>query len=93
MPHILPEYGAFLNLDMEKIARAPIVDERLKLKFAQDSLDRVYFNYQCDSFEIKNALVYQILLKIFTNMDGCVYMKQRKGTKDGQAVYFIIFWP
>ena len=30
--HILPGYGAYLNLDKEMIIRAPTVDPKLKLK-------------------------------------------------------------
>ena len=37
------------------ITRAPIIDERLNFKLNQDSLDRVYFDYQCDTFKIDNV--------------------------------------
>ena len=33
-PHVMPRYDFFLNLDEDMIARAPIVDETLHIKFA-----------------------------------------------------------
>ena len=72
--HILPGYGAYLNLDKEMITRAPNVDSRSNLKLNQDSLDRVYLNHQCDAFKINNALVYQILSKVSTDTDAYVNM-------------------
>ena len=53
-----------------------------------DSLDRVYLGNKCDTFKIDNAMVYQILSKMFTDMDAFVYVKQRKALQDGQAVFF-----
>ena len=78
MSHISPRYGAYLNLDEKMIAIAPIVDKWSNFKLSQDCLERVYFDYQCDTFKIDNALVYQILLKICMDMDAYVCMKQRK---------------
>ena len=52
------------------------------------TLDRDYLDHQCDAFKIDNTLVYQILLKVFTYMDVFVYVKQRKETQDGWAVFF-----
>ena len=72
------------------IARAPIVDSKSNLKMNQEALNKVYLHYQCDTFKIDNALVYQILLKMLMEMDIYVYMKQRKSTQDGQAVFFHI---
>ena len=68
--HITPGSGTYLNLDEEMITRAPIVDARLNLRLNQDSLDRVYLDYQCDKFKNDNAMVYQILSKIFSDMDA-----------------------
>ena len=87
--HILPGYSAYLNLNKEVVARAPIVDSRLNLKLNQENLDKAYL-HQCDTFKINNALVYQILSKMFMNKDAYVYVKQRKGMQDSQAVYFDI---
>ena len=70
------------------IARAPIVDAKTNLKMVQDSLDRAYLSYQCDTFKIDNALVYQILTKMFMDMDTYVDMKGRKGIQYDQAVFF-----
>ena len=70
--HIPPGYGAFLNLHEGMIA-----------KLTQDSLDRAYFNHQCDTFKINNALVYQIISKIFVGTDAYVYGKQSNTTQDG----------
>ena len=78
MSHILPGYGAYLNLDDKRIARAPIIDARSNLKMTQETLDRTYLSHEVDTFKIVNAMVYQILSKIFTDMDVYVYMKQRK---------------
>ena len=72
VPHIPPEYGAFLNLDEEMIIGAPTVNEMSNLRFAQDSLYRIYFDHKHDAFKIDNPLVYQILSKIFTDMDTYV---------------------
>ena len=80
---ILSGCGAYLNLDKEMNARTAIIDSKLNLKLSQDSLDRVYLDLQCDTFTINNALVYQIVYKMFTDMDAYVYVKQRKGMKNG----------
>ena len=55
---------------------------------SHDSLDIGYLKDQVDTFKIDNASVYQILSKVFTDMDVHVYLKQRKSMKDGQAVFF-----
>ena len=65
------------------ITRASIVNSMTNLRLSKESLDRVYLDYQCGTFKVDNALVYQILLKMFTDMDTYVYMKRRKGTQDG----------
>ena len=80
--HISPGYGAYMNLDEEIIIRAPIVDAKTNLRLSQESLDKVYLDYQCDTFKINNAMVYQILSKMFTDTDAHVYVRQRKGTQD-----------
>ena len=86
--HITPGYSAYLSLDKEMITRATIVDNTSNLKLNQNLLGMVHLDHQCDTFKINNALVYQILSKVFTDMDVCVYIKQRKSTQDGQAVFF-----
>ena len=72
------------------ITRAPIVDSKSNFKMTQEILNRAYLSYQVDTFKIDNALVYQILSKVSTDMDTYVYVKQRKGIQDGQAVFFNI---
>ena len=74
--HIFPRNDAFLNLDEEMIAKAPIGDAKLNFKMTQDSLDRVYLEYQCDTFKIDNALVNQIRLMVFMDTDAHVNVKQ-----------------
>ena len=86
--HIPPGSGAYLNLDEEMIARAPIVDASSNLRLNQHSLHRVYVDHQADTFKVDNAVVYQIHSKMFTDMDAFVYVKQRRGTKDGCTVFF-----
>ena len=66
----------------EMIARAPIVNICLNLKMTQDLLDRAYLVHGADTFKIDNAMVYQILSKIFTDMNAFVHMKQRRATQD-----------
>ena len=80
---ISPGYGTYLNLEEKMITRAPIVDEKSNLKMNEESLDRVYLDYQCDTFKINNASLYQILLKVIISMDAFVYMKQRKSIQNG----------
>ena len=72
-----------MNLDKKMIARASIVDSRMNLKLSQESLDRVYLDHQCGTFKIKNALVYQILSKMFMDMGAYIYVKQRKSMQYG----------
>ena len=86
--HIPPGSGAYLNLNKEMITRVPIIDTRLNLRLNQDSLDKVYVDHQTDTFKVDNAMVYQSLSKMFTDMDAFVYVKQRRDTQDGQAVFF-----
>ena len=76
--HVLPRYSACLNLDKEMIVRAYIFHRRSKLKQTQECLDRAYFSWQCGTFKINNALVYHILLKIFTDMDAYANMKHKR---------------
>ena len=63
---ISPGYAAYLNLDKEMITRAPILEKRLDFNLSQESFDRVYFDYQCNTFKIDNALMYQNLLKKYS---------------------------
>ena len=85
--HISPTYDAYLN---QIIARAHVFDSKLNLKLNQEMLDTVYWDYQCDTFKIDNALVNQILSKVFTDTNAFVYLKQRKSTQDGWAMFFDI---
>ena len=62
---------------------APIVDRKLNLKMNQETLDRAYLEYQCDTFKANNVSVHQILSKVFTHTDKYRYVKQRKSTQDG----------
>ena len=64
------------------ITRAPIVNAKSNLKMTQEYLDRVYLQNQCNTFRINNVLVYQILWKVFMDMDSYVSMKQRKSMQD-----------
>ena len=73
--YILPGCGTYLNLNEEMIVRASIVDAKSNPKLTQECLDRIYLSCHCDTFKIDNALVYQILLKVFTDIDVFVYMK------------------
>ena len=86
--HISPGYGAYLNLGKEMIVIAPFVDGKLNLKLNQESLDRVYLDYKCDTFKIDNALVYQILSKVLKEINKYVYVKHRKSMQDSWAVFF-----
>ena len=72
------------------IAKASMVDTMLNSKFSEVSIDTVSFLHEVDAFKIYNDLVYQILSKIFTDMDAYVYLKQQKSSQDAQAVYFDI---
>ena len=63
LAHILPVYDAYLNLDEEMIAKAPIVDGKSNLKLNQENLNIVYLDYQCDTFKVNNALVCEILIR------------------------------
>ena len=67
---------------------APIIDAKSNLKMAQESLDRAYLSYHVNTIKMNNALVCQILSKVFTNMDAYVYLKQRKATQNGKSLYF-----
>ena len=64
------------------------MDASSNLRLSQDSLERVYVDHQADTFNVDNAMVYQIFSKMFTDMDAFVYVKQRRGTQDSQAVFF-----
>ena len=81
--HISPGYSAYLNLDEEMIAKAPIVDAKLNLKQTQECLDRAHVSWECDTFKINNTLVYHMLSKVFMDMDAYDYVKQRKSMQDG----------
>ena len=78
----MPGYSAYLNLD-EGITMDSIVNSKSNLKFSQDSLGRIYLNHKCDTLNIKNALVYQILSKMFMETDAHVSV-----TQGGQAAFF-----
>ena len=88
--HTPPGYGKYLTLDKEMIARGPIIDASSNLRLNQDSLDRIHVVHQADTFKVDNAFVYQILSKIFTDMDTFVYVKQRRAMQDSPAVFFNI---
>ena len=81
--YIFPGHDAYLNLDEEMIVRALIVDRESNLKLTQNVLYRAYLNYQCDTFKVNNAIMYQTIYKIFMDMDAYVYMKQNKTLQDG----------
>ena len=85
--HILPGYDTQSNLDNNMIARAPIIDTKSDLKMTQDGLNKTYVSWQCDTIKVDNALVHQILSKIFMDMDAYVNLQQRK-YHYGQTVYF-----
>ena len=57
------------------IARASIIDSRSNLKMHKETLDRAYLSNQVDTFKIDYALVYQVLSKVFTNMDTYIFVK------------------
>ena len=82
--HISPGYSSYLNLKGEIIARAPIVNAKSNLKLAEKCLDRAYLR------NIDYSLVYQVLLKVFMDMDYCVCVKQRRSMQDCEAEYFYI---
>ena len=86
--HIPPGNDAYLNLNKEMIARVPIVNGKSNFKLTQYVLDRAYPDYQCNTLKMNNALVYQMLSKIFMNTDTYILMMQKKGMQDNQAVYF-----
>ena len=88
--HISAGYCAYLNLNDEMIARAPIINAKSNRKMTQETLNRAYLSYQVDTFKINNVLVHQILSKVFADIGTYVYVKQRKATQDGQAVFFNI---
>ena len=69
MVHIQPRHDAHLNLDKEMITRVPIVDGKLNFKLTQGALDRA-----CNTFKINNALMCQILSKIFMDMNTYLCM-------------------
>ena len=73
--HIASGHDTYLNLDEKMITRAPIVDTRSNLKMSQETLDRVVLSYEVDTFKIDNALLHQIISKVFTYMDAYVYVK------------------
>ena len=72
---ISPGYDAYLNLDNEMISRVPIVDAKFNLKLTQESLDKVYLSYQCDTFKVDNALVYY--------RHGCIYLHETEENNAG----------
>ena len=88
MAHIPPRHDAYLNLDEDMIAKAPIVDKKSNFDLTQDVLNIAYLDHKSDTFKIDDALVYQTLSKIFMDTEAYVYLKQRKSMQYGQAVYF-----
>ena len=88
--HFPNESVKYLNFDGEVITRAPIVNKILNSRHSEVSLDKFYYLYEVHIFKIDNALVSQILFKIFIEMDAFVYMKQRKDSQDVPAVYLDI---
>ena len=90
MAHIAPGCDACLNLDEKMITRAPIVNPNSHLEMTQGCLDSVYLSYQWGTFNIINALLYQICSNIFMDMNAYVYMKQRKSMEDGEAMYLVV---
>ena len=95
--HISPGCSACLNLDKEMINRVLIFDSSSNLKITQKNLDRAYLSHQVDTFKINNSFVYQILSKMFPDMDAYVYVKQRRRIQNGQVLFFDIHkqnsWP
>ena len=87
MAHIPSGSGTYLNLDEEMITRGPIIETKLNLRLNHDSLDRIYRDYQTDTFKVYSALQYQILSKMFMDRDVFVYVKQKRSMQDGQAVF------
>ena len=45
--HISPKYDAYLKIDEELIARAPIIDTKSNIKRIQDGLDRKVISLPC----------------------------------------------
>ena len=84
MAYMSPEY------DEEIISWVCIVNTKLNLKQTQDSQDRAYVIWHCDTFIKDNASVYHILSKFFKDKGIYVLVKQRKSRQDGQAVLFNI---
>ena len=80
--HISPGSGTYLDLDKDMINRAPIVNAKSNLRLGQDSMDRIYMDYQTDTFKVENAMVYQVFTKMFIDTDIFVYVKQRRGMQD-----------
>ena len=76
--HIPAGHNAYLNLNEEIIAIAPIVKGKSNVKLTQDVFDKAYPDCQCDVFKIDNALVYRILSKAFIGMNAYIYMKQKR---------------
>ena len=72
------------------IVRAPIINASSILRLSQDSLERAYVDHHDNTFKVYNAIVYQILSKMFTDTNAFVYMKQSKATQYGQTVFFDI---
>ena len=78
------------------IGRVPIVDTWSNLRLNQKSLHKVSLDHQADKFKIDNAMVYQILSKVFTDKVTYVYVKERKAMQDGWAVSIfstLTMWP
>ena len=60
----------------------------MNLSLSQKSLNGVYLYFHCDTFKNDNALVYKILLKMLTDTDIYVYVKQRNGMQNSWTVFF-----
>ena len=83
LAYLSPGYGAYLNVDEKMIAKALIVDSK-----TMSVESGIPGQIQHHTFKIDNALVFKSLSKVFTDTDAYVYVKQRKGIQDDQAVFF-----
>ena len=72
--HIFPGSGTYLNFDKKLISRTTNIDASSKLRLSQDTLDKAILN-QGDAFKIDDVMVYQMISKMFTDMDAFVYIK------------------
>ena len=52
------------------------------------TLQKKYLSYQVNTLNIDNALVFQILSLMLTDMDAYFYVKLRKAKQDSWVLYF-----